>query len=200
MYRVDEVIIVEGVYDKIKLSQFISGVILTTNGFSVFNNKQLQQTIRTLARKNGIVILSDSDSAGLKIRCFVKQLAPDARVLHAYIPELKGREKRKAQDSKEGLLGVEGMTEEIIINAIKNSGATVEGVTSLSEHDRKITKSDIYRLGLSGGEKSRLLRTEVAKKLGLPSKLSSNMLLDVINSLLTYDELCGIVDEIVKNQ
>lgn len=200
MHRVSEAIIVEGVYDKIKLSQFIDSVIFTTNGFSVFNNKAAQSSIRTLAEKTGIIILSDSDSAGIKIRNFIKQLAPDAKVLHAYIPELKGREKRKDKDSKEGLLGVEGMSEEIIIDAIKKSGATVEGFSGKPKAERAITKADIYTLGLSGGENSRTLRAEISKKLGLPSKLSSNMLLDVINRLLTYDELCSLVDEIKKIQ
>ncbi len=200
LYRVNEAIIVEGAYDKIKLSQFIDGVIFITGGFSVFNNKAAQSSIRTLAEKTGIVILSDSDSAGIKIRNFIKQLSPDSKVLHAYIPELKGREKRKEKDSKEGLLGVEGMSEDVIIDAIIKSGATVEGFSGKPRAEREITKADIYRLGLSGGEESRRLRAEISKKLGLPSKLSSNMLLDVINRLLTYDELCSLVDEIKENQ
>ena len=200
LYRVSEAIIVEGVYDKIKLSQFIDGVIFVTGGFSVFNNKAAQSSIRTLAEKTGIVILSDSDSAGIKIRNFIKQLSPDSTVLHAYVPEMKGREKRKEKDSKEGLLGVEGMSEDVIIDAIIKSGATVEGFSGTPKAEREITKADIYKLGLSGGEDSRLLRAEIAKKLGLPSKLSSNMLLDVINRLLTYDELCSLVDEIKENQ
>ena len=200
MYRVDEAIIVEGAYDKIKLSQFIDGVIFTTGGFSIFNNKSAQSSVRTLAEKTGIVILSDSDSAGIKIRNFIKQLAPDSKVLHAYIPELKGREKRKDKDSKEGLLGVEGMSKDIIIDAIRKSGATIDSISGTPRAERAITKADIYKLGLSGGENSRTLRTEISKKLGLPSKLSSNMLLDVINRLLTYDELSSIVDEITANQ
>ena len=200
MYRVSEAIIVEGVYDKIKLSQFIDGVIFVTGGFSVFNNKAAQSSIRTLAEKTGIVILSDSDSAGIKIRNFIKQLSPNANVLHAYVPEMKGREKRKEKDSKEGLLGVEGMSEDIIIDAIIKSGATVEGISGTPKAEREITKADIYKLGLSGGKQSRALRSEISKKLGLPSKLSSNMLLDVINRLLTYDELCSLVDEIKENQ
>lgn len=199
MYRVDEAIVVEGAYDKIKLSQFIDGVIFTSNGFSIFNNKAAQNSVRTLAEKTGIVILSDSDSAGIKIRNFIKQLAPDARVLHAYVPELKGRERRKDKDSKEGLLGVEGMSEDIIIDAIKKSGATVDSFAGRARAEREITKADMYKLGLSGGGNSRLLRAEISKKLGLPSKLSSNMLLDVINRLLTYDELSYIVDEINRS-
>lgn len=199
MYRVKEAIIVEGAYDKIKLSGFVDGVIMTTGGFSVFNNKKAQQTIRTLAEKTGIVILSDSDSAGIKIRNFIKQLAPDAVVLHAYVPEIHGREKRKAKDSAEGLLGVEGMTEEIIIDAIRKSGATVDDTAGKVRAAREITKADMFALGLAGGENSAALRAETAKKLGLPSKLSANMLLDCFNRLLTYDELLSLV-EAVANQ
>ncbi len=196
MYRIKEAVIVEGVYDKITLSQFLDGIILTTGGFSVFNNKNTQKSIRTLAEKTGIVILSDSDSAGLKIRSFIKQLAPSANILHAYIPEISGKEKRKDKASKEGLLGVEGMSEQIIIDALKNAGATIDGSKTAPKAARQITKTDMFRLGLSGGENSSLLRFEISKKLGLPSKLSSNMLLDCINRLLTYDELEDLVYQI----
>ena len=199
MYRVKEAIIVEGVYDKIKLSSFIDGIIMTTGGFSVFNNKKAQDTIRTLAEKTGVVILSDSDSAGIKIRNFVKQLAPDSIIFHAYVPEIKGREKRKEKDSAEGLLGVEGMTEDIIIDAIRKSGATVDDKAGVIRSAREITKADLFSFGLSGGANSSFMRQEIAKKLGLPSKLSANMLLDCINRLLTYDELLSLVEEL-KNQ
>ncbi|MEE0944468.1 MAG: DUF4093 domain-containing protein [Clostridia bacterium] len=195
MYRVKEAIIVEGVYDKIKLSSFIDGIIMTTGGFSVFNNKKTQSTIRTLAERTGIVILSDSDSAGIKIRNFIKQLAPDSIILHAYVPEIKGREKRKEKDSAEGLLGVEGMTEDVIIDAIRKSGATVDDKAGVIRSAREITKADMFSLGLSGGAGSSLMRQEISKKLGLPSKLSANMLLDCINRLLTYDELLLLVEE-----
>ncbi len=199
MYRVKEAIIVEGVYDKIKLSGFIDGIIMTTGGFSVFNNKETQATIRTLAEKTGIVILSDSDSAGLKIRNFIKQLSPNATILHAYVPEIEGCEKRKSHQSAEGLLGVEGISEDIIIDAIRKSGATVDDKAGVIREARQINKADMFTLGLSGGNLSSHLRAETAKKLGLPSKLSSNMLLDVINRLLTYDELSALVEEIKKS-
>ncbi len=193
MYKIKEAVIVEGVYDKITLSSFLDGIILTTGGFSVFNNKKAQCTIRTIAEKTGIVILSDSDSAGLKIRNFIKQLAPDARILHAYIPEIKGKEKRKSKASKEGILGVEGMREDIIIDALKKAGATIDGSKTAKRSARLITKNDMFRLGLSGCEDSAFLRCEISKKLGLPSKLSANMLLDCINRLLTLDALEELV-------
>ncbi len=196
MYKIKETVIVEGVYDKIKLSSFLDGVILTTGGFSVFNNKDTQKSIRTLAEKTGIVILSDSDSAGLKIRNFIKQLIPDIEVLHAYIPEVKGKEKRKTKSSAEGLLGVEGISEDIIIDALKRAGATIDGTKTAPREARLITKTDMFRLGLSGGENSSFLRAEISKKLGLPSKLSANMLLECINRLLTFDELESLVSKI----
>ena len=196
MYHIKEAILVEGIYDKIKLSQFIDGVILVSGGFSVMNNKSLQKAIKTMAEKTGLVILTDSDSAGIKIRNFVKQLAPDSNILNAYVPEIKGREKRKDKSSKEGLLGVEGISEEIIIDALKKSGALIEGSKLSPKAQREITKTDMYRLGLSGKENSLYLRQEISKKLGLPSKLSANSLLDVINRLLTYEELKEMVDSI----
>lgn len=196
MYRVAEAIIVEGAYDKIRLSGFIDAVIFTTGGFSVFSNKKLQQSIKTLAEKTGIIILSDSDSAGIKIRNFVKQIAPGAKILHAYVPEIHGKEKRKDKFSAEGLLGVEGMSDEVIINALKSAGATINGCASAPKSERLITKTDMFRLGLSGADNSSYLRSCLAKKLGLPSKLSSNMLLDVINRLLTQSELCELISQI----
>ena len=196
LYHIKETILVEGIYDKIKLSGFIDGVILVSGGFSVFNNKYLQKTISTMAKKTGLVILTDSDSAGIKIRNFVKQLSPDANILNAYVPEIKGKEKRKDKSSKEGLLGVEGISEEIIIDALKKSGATIEGTSLMPKTQREITKADMYRLGLSGKENSLYLRQEISKKLGLPSKLSANSLLDVINRLLTYEELEEMVNSI----
>lgn len=195
MYKIKEAVIVEGIYDKIKLSGFIDGIILTTGGFRVFNSRKIQQSIRTLAEKTGVVILSDSDSAGLKIRNFIKQLAPNAVILHAYVPEIAGKERRKDKASAEGLLGVEGLSEEVIINALRKSGATIDDFAGAVRSDRQITKADMFALGLSGGDNSAGKRAELAKKLGLPSKLSANMLLDVINRLLTYDELCAFTDK-----
>ncbi|MDD6736293.1 MAG: DUF4093 domain-containing protein [Clostridiales bacterium] len=197
MYTVKETLIVEGTYDKIKLSGFIDSIIFTTNGFAVFKNKQAQRSIRTFAEKTGIVILTDSDSAGIKIRNFVKQLAKDGRVLHAYIPELEGKEKRKTAPGKEGLLGVEGISEEIIMDAIRKSGATVNGERGSCREKKPVTKADFYAMGLSGGKNSEELRRKLAKKLGIPSKLSSNMLLSAVNRMLTSEELAEIIGEIL---
>ena len=194
MYRVKETIIVEGVYDKIKLSGFIDGIIFVTGGFSVFKDKEKCQSIKTLAEKTGIVILTDSDSAGFKIRSFLKQLTDSENIKHAYIPDIKGKEKRKAQPGKEGLLGVEGMSEEIIIEALKRSGCTIDGESM--KKLRTIKKSDLYMLGLSGGAGSSKKRERLTKILGLPSKISANMLLDVLNRLTGLDELNEICREL----
>lgn len=196
MYKVKETIIVEGTYDKIKLSGFIDGVILTTGGFTVFKNDKLRRTISELADKTGIVILTDSDSAGFKIRNFIKQNIDEGKIKHAYVPDIKGKEKRKREPGKEGLLGVEGMTEEIIIDALKKAGCTIDGDKKQVRKSREINKTDLMRLGLSGGEGSAELRRKLAETLNLPAKLSANMLLDILNRLLTYDELKSMVKEI----
>ncbi|MCD8390904.1 MAG: DUF4093 domain-containing protein [Firmicutes bacterium] len=192
MYKVKELIVTEGMYDKIKLSQYIDGAVFVTNGFTVFTNKDMQKTIRRLGEKNGIVILTDSDSAGFKIRNFVKQLLPPEKVKHAYIPDVAGKERRKRAGGKEGLLGVEGIDGETIINALKQAGCA-EGEAKRGA--RRITKADMYRFGLSGGENSRSNRAAVTNALGLPYKISANMLLDVLNMLFDYDEFCDFMRE-----
>ena len=197
MLSIKEAIIVEGKYDKIKLSGFLDGLIFVADGFSVFNNKKDQQTIKTLAEKTGIVILTDSDSAGLKIRNFIKQLVPKEQVKHAYIPEVHGKERRKTVAGKEGLLGVEGITEEIIIDALIKSGCTVCGESEKAKS--KLTKTDFFQMGLSGGEKSAELRKALALKLGLPSKLSANMLLDAVNRMSDKETVESFLSEIIKN-
>lgn len=196
MYKVKETIIVEGTYDKIKLSGFIDGVIFTTNGFGIFARRDILKSIKTMAEKTGIVILTDSDSAGFKIRSFVKQYISEQYVKHAYIPEIKGKEKRKVKPGKEGILGVEGISEEIIIDALKKAGCTIDGVEGNTKSAREITKADFYAFGLSGGANSSELRRALARELSLPTKISANMLLDVVNRLLDYDEFSQIVQSL----
>lgn len=195
MYKVKEAIIVEGAYDKIKLSGFIDGLILTTHGFAVYSDQDFIKTFARLANETGIVILTDSDSAGLRIRNFIKQKAEGGRVLHAYVPDVAGKERRKRKSSAEGLIGVEGMTEEIIIRALRDAGCTIDDRSEKSL-ESGISKADIYMLGMSGGHGSRELREKVAEALGLPAKLSANMLLDVLNRLVTYDELAELTKKL----
>lgn len=195
MYKVKEAIIVEGTYDKIKLSGFIDGVIMTTHGFAVYRNDDFIKTMQRLADEVGIVILTDSDSAGLRIRNYIKQKVGADRVKHAYVPDIKGVEKRKEKASAEGLLGVEGMSEEIIIKALRDAGCTIDDSRSVPEDKETITKADLYAMGLSGGKNSRELREKLSKTLGVPAKLSANMLLDVLNRLTTKDEIMRILQE-----
>lgn len=196
MYSVKEVIIVEGLYDKIKLSGFIESPVLAVGGFKIFSDKDTQKAVRTLAERTGIVILTDSDSAGLKIRAFIKQLTRGFEVFDAYIPEICGKERRKTVGGKEGLLGVEGMSEDVIVDAIKKSGALFCGDRREKRAKTQVAKADLYALGLSGREDSQKLRKRLLKELELPSKLSSNMLLAVINRLLTREELSELVDKL----
>lgn len=196
MYRVKETIIVEGTYDKIKLSGFIDGIILTTGGFAVFKNGALRESIKELAERTGIVILTDSDAAGFKIRNFIKQSVPEKYIKHAYIPDISGKEKRKREPGKEGLLGVEGMSEEIIIDALKKAGCTIDGSSAAPKADRAVTKADLMKYGLAGSGSSAEKRRAFAHKLKLPARLSSNMLLDIINRLLTFEEFKRLAEEI----
>lgn len=198
MYRIKEAVIVEGVYDKIKLSRFLDGVIFVTNGFSVFKKNGRLETIKRLAETTGIVILTDSDSAGFKIRNYIKQALPPEQVKHAYIPDIRGKEKRKLHPGKEGLLGVEGVSEDIILNALRAAGCVIDGSSSESAPGRTITKADLYELGLFGGPGSSRLRQQLAAELSLPAKISSNMLLSILNRLVTYEELKELAEQLNK--
>ena len=192
MIRIKEAIVVEGRYDKNTLSQIVDAHIIETAGFGIFSDKEKTALLRRLAEKCGIIILTDSDGAGFLIRNRIKGAVPDGCVKHAYIPDIKGKERRKQHASKEGKLGVEGMKPEVIIEALKRSGATIEGESS--EHRRgSLTKGDLYELGLSGKPDSAEKRKELAHKLLLPEKMSANSLLDVLNALYTTDELLELI-------
>lgn len=196
MYHIKETIIVEGVYDKIKLSRFLDAVILPVHGFQIFSTPETMQTIKKMADKTGIVILTDSDSAGFKIRNYIKQSLPPDKVKHAYIPDIHGKEKRKTEPGKEGLLGVEGINDEILLDALKKAGCEIDGEAEEARQGREITKADLYRLGLSGKEDSAEKRRQLAKTLGIPMKISANMLLDMLNRLVSYEELSELVQNI----
>ena len=182
MYKIKETIVVEGIYDKIKLSRFIDAVIIVTNGFCVFSDDRILESIKKMADETGIVILTDSDSAGFKIRNYIKQSLPKEKVKHAYV--------------KEGLLGGEGIKDDIILDSLKKAGCTIDGSATAVKEGREITKADLYKAGLSGGEGSGEKRNALAHSLGIPMKISANMLLDLLNRLLNYDEFCEIVQNI----
>ena len=192
MIRIKEAIVVEGRYDKNTLSQIVDAHIIETAGFGIFSDKEKTALLRRLAEKCGIIILTDSDGAGFLIRNRIKGAVPDGCVKHAYIPDIKGKERRKQHASKEGKLGVEGMKPEVIIEALKRSGATIEG-ESAEPRRGSLTKGDLYELGLSGKPDSAEKRKALAHKLQLPEKMSANSLLDVLNALYTKEELLDLI-------
>ena len=196
VYKLKQAVIVEGTYDQIKLSNFLDTVIIKTNGFTILKDKKKLETIKTLAKTTGVVILTDSDSAGFMIRNYIKQYVTDGEVLNAYIPDILGKEKRKTKASKEGLLGVEGIEEEVIVTALKNAGCSFFDEMEIKENERIITKTDLFMLGLSGGKESAEKRRNLCKELGLPSKISANMLLQALNRMITYEELTERIENL----
>ena len=190
MYKVAEVIVVEGRYDKNTLSQVVDAVIIETSGFGVFNDKEKQKLLRMLAEKRGLIVFTDSDGAGFVIRNFIKGCVPPEYVKHAYIPDVYGKERRKSKASKEGKLGVEGMTPEIIIESLRRAGATIDGDSA--EKLPSITKADFYKMGLSGKAESSVKRAQLLQKLDLPSKLTADGLLQVLNAIMSREEFMNI--------
>lgn len=191
MHSVKEVIVVEGRYDKNTLSQIVDAVIIETSGFGIFNDAQKQKLLRTMAQARGLVVLTDSDGAGFVIRNFIKGCVDPACVKHAYIPDVYGKERRKATPSKEGKLGVEGMRPQVILDALIRAGATVDERPA-AESAARITKADMYKCGLSGGTGSREKRAALIKRLDLPEKLSADALLDVLNAIMTREEFFAL--------
>lgn len=189
MIKLGPVILVEGKYDKIKLSQIFDATILTTDGFGIFKQKDKLDLLRRLAETRGLLVFTDPDGAGFVIRNYLKGAVPKGRIYHAYIPDLYGKEKRKAKGSKEGKLGVEGVPDEVIVRAVEQSGA-LNGVNC---EKSGITKADLYDLGLSGGAGSAQRRQRLLKELQLPQQLSPNALLDVLNCITNLEKLTALV-------
>lgn len=185
MIKVKETVIVEGKYDKIKLASIIDAVIIETNGFSIFNDREKLKLIRRLAEKNGVLIITDSDAAGFKIRHFLGGALPLEQVKHAYIPDIFGKERRKNAPSKEGKLGVEGIPADAVLQSLARAGVLCE---EAREPRRLVTKMDLFEDGLSGGEGSAGRRRQLLTQLDLPQRLSSNGLLQVLQAMLTYEE------------
>jgi ribonuclease M5 len=193
LIKINEVVIVEGKYDKIKLSSIIDAVILETSGFSIFKDKEQLALIRRLAASKGILIITDSDAAGFKIRGFLGGAIPKNQVKHAYIPDILGKEQRKAQASKEGKLGVEGVPKAVILKSLENAGVLC---ADINEPSRKITKTDLYEDGLSGSDGSFEKRHQLLQKLQLPVRLSANAMLDVLNAMMNFDEYKRVIGEL----
>ncbi len=187
MQSVKEVIVVEGRYDKNTLRQVVDAVVIETSGFGIFNDAQKQKLLRRMAEARGLIVLTDPDGAGFVIRNFIKSCVPPERLKQAYVPDIRGKEKRKARPSREGKLGVEGMRAEILTEALRRAGATFEDAQSPSA-GQMITKADLYRLGLSGRENSARKRAELIRELDLPEHLSADALLDVLNATMSREE------------
>lgn len=192
MIKLDQVIVVEGKYDKIKVGQIFDTEIITTDGFGIFKNDKKLEYMRRVAQKRGIIILTDSDGAGLVIRNHLKSVLNDENIYYAYIPQLEGKERRKAHPGKEGLLGVEGVKDDVIIKAVMSCGIK----PAQEEQKERLTKGDMYDLGLSGGQGSAEKRKRLAKSLDLPDNISANSLLDALNILCTKDEIIKLLKSI----
>lgn len=185
MLKTDKIIVVEGKYDKIKLNSIIDGVVVATDGFGIFKDKEKQRFLRKLAEKKEIVILTDSDSAGFVIRNFLSGILPKGKIIDAYIPDVFGREKRKTEDSKEGKLGVEGVSAELIKTALEKAGVFV---CEEQTEKRLITKQDFYYDGLTGGADSKEKRKRLLKSLDLPEKMTANAMIEIFNAFMSYDD------------
>lgn len=194
MVKIKQAIVVEGKYDQNTLSQLVDTTIFQTRGFGVMHDKALLELLRKAARTTGLIIFTDSDGAGFVIRNFLKGALPKEGVLHAYIPDIPGKEKRKRAPGKEGLLGVEGMTKEILLEALENAGADLGGEAAKKPGDT-ITKFDLYTAGLSGRPDSAAKRAAFLEKLRFPAHMSANALLDALNLLYTREEFLALFEE-----
>lgn len=195
MIKIKEAIVVEGKYDKIKLSSIIDGVIIVTGGFQIYKDKEKLALIRHYAETTGIILLTDSDSAGFRIRNFIKGSVRNGRIYNVYTPDIYGKESRKIKPSAEGKLGVEGIKPEVLLAAFKKAGIKASDAPPAVD---PITKADLFELGLSGCPGSSDLRREVQIKLGLPELLSTNALVEVLNTIMTKSDLERFITELTN--
>lgn len=197
MVKIREAILVEGRYDKNTLSQIVDAPIFQTNGFGVLRDKAQLALLRSVAQKRGLIVLTDSDGAGFVIRNYLKGAIPSQQLKHAYIPDIFGKERRKATPGKEGKLGVEGMSPEIILASLRQAGATIEDEETAYQTNL-LTKQDFYELGLSGAKDSSEKRRKLLKHLSLPEHMSSNAMLQALSLLYSKEELVGILEQLEK--
>ena len=195
MIKIREAIVVEGRYDKNTLSQVVDAPILETGGFGIMKDKQQLQLLRRVAESRGLIVFTDSDGAGFVIRNFLKGAIRPEYLKHAYIPDITGKERRKSAPGKEGKLGVEGMTPQVIEESLRRAGATVLGEDT-GENTHDITKQDLMDMGLSGGQGSSFLRKALLKHLRLPEHMSSNAMLQALNLLYTREQVERILSQL----
>lgn len=193
MVKVKEAIVVEGKYDKNTLSQIVDAPIFQTDGFGIMHDRELLSLLRKVAQVRGLIVLTDSDGAGFVIRNHLKSAIPPEQLKHAYIPDIIGKERRKSSPGKEGKLGVEGMTPEVILQSLRNAGATMDDVAA-ETYTEEITKTDLYFMGLSGTADSKAKRIALLKKLDLPERMSSNAMLQALNLLYSKEELIALIN------
>lgn len=194
MIKLDKAVIVEGKYDVIKLSNIIDALIIKTDGFGIFKDKEKQKLLRRLADEKGIIVLTDSDSAGFLIRNFLSSSIPNDKITHVYIPDLYGKEKRKTSPSKEGKLGVEGISEAVIIEALKKAGVVYS--ESIDTQRRLITNIDLYEYGLIGGTNSSEKRKVLLRSFSLPERLSSSSMIKILNTFVIFEDFEKRVKEL----
>ena len=193
MLHIKQAVIVEGKYDKIKLSSIVDAVIIPTGGFKIFKDKETLKVIRYFAETTGIIILTDSDTAGFKIRSFLKGAVKNGKIINVYVPDIFGKEKRKAEPSKEGKLGVEGIDKEIILEAFRKAGVETG---EKPENTDPITRIDFFECGFSGRENSSFMRKKLLAELGLPELMSTTGILDILNTLMTRQEFFTLAEKI----
>lgn len=191
----DRVLIVEGKYDAARLSHLTDAMILLTDGFAIYKDKKRQQLFKALAKKNGLILLTDSDAAGFRIRTYITNLVGEKNVVQAYVPAIHGKEKRKPQPGKEGLLGVEGVDDAIILQILKDAlGEEISGEPVRPE-GRQITYTDLYDWGLSGTAGSAERKAALLNRLGLPPRLSKKELVEALNRLYSFEQLDEMIEE-----
>ena len=193
MRRVKQAIVVEGKHDAVRVHAAVEAVVVTTDGFRLFKDKEKLALLRRLAATRGLIVLTDSDSAGGVIRNHLLGTIPAEQLVQAYVPPIRGKERRKTAPSKEGLLGVEGMDAAVILSALERAGATFEDETAAPRASLGLTKADLMTLGLTGGADSAARRRAVLAALDLPGYLSANRLLEVLNTTVTAEEWAAIV-------
>ena len=195
MIHTGRVLIVEGKYDAARLSHLTDAMILLTDGFGIYSDKKRQQLFKALAQKNGLILLTDSDAAGFRIRT---NLVGEKNVVQAYVPAIHGKEKRKEQPGKEGLLGVEGVDDALVLQALRDALGEEAGIAPAKPEGRQITYTDLYEWGLSGTAGSAERKTKLLCALGLPPRLSKKELVEALNRLYSYEQLDEMQSELLK--